>query len=257
MPNNPAVPQWIRQMADSDQAVAFYAYQCLQEEVLYVTRPGAEPDQTALAGMLGEALTAQAKPGAGSRGADSFRSNAFLMAATQQRTEPLHPARVRNHLARLLGYLAVDAAVPPLARALQDLEVREMARQSLEGNPSPRATDALIAVINSPGPVFCAGVISSLAKRGGPQSLAAIRKDVEDAQTEVRSAALTALSAFPDASLDAILERNNAHVARARLAETLRATGNRAAAERIYKAILSGNAPESQKKAARLGLQSA
>jgi HEAT repeat protein len=178
------------------------------------------------------------------------------MAAAQEQGEPLHSSRVRNHLARLLGYLPVDAAVPPLVNALQDLEVREMARQSLECHPSPRATDALIAALNSTGPVFCAGVINSLAKKGGAQSLAAVRRATDDPQAEVRFAALTALSAFPDASLDAILERHNAYVARVRLAETLRAAGNKAAAERIYKAILAGNAPEPQKRAARLGLQS-
>lgn len=177
------------------------------------------------------------------------------MAAAQERGEPLHPARVRNHLARLLGYLPVDEAIPPLAGALQDLDVREMARQSLERHPSARATDVLIAAADSAGPVFCAGVLDSLAKRGGPQSLAAIRKAAGDPQAAVRSAALTALAAFPDPSLDSILESNNAHVARARLAEMLRAAGNEAAAQRIYKSMLGGNAPEAQKKAARIGLK--
>lgn len=41
MPTHPSVPQWIRQMADSDQAVAFYAYQSLLEYVLQTSRPGA------------------------------------------------------------------------------------------------------------------------------------------------------------------------------------------------------------------------
>ena len=233
-------------MADPDQAVAFFAYQSLLESTL---QGGPDPE---LAKILGEALTAQSAGGA--RGAASFRNNAFLAAAAQQRTEPLHPAPVRNNLARLLGYLPVEESVAPLSKALQDLDAREMARQSLERHPSPRATAALIEALNYPGPVFCAGIISSLAARGGPQSLAAIRKASEDPQEEIRAAAIMALAAFPDPSLDAILERHNAHIARVRLAETLRAAGNKPAADRIYKSILASNAPDPQKKAARLAL---
>ena len=182
---NPAVTQWIRQMADSDQAVACHAYQCLQEEVFHVSRPGEEAAQTALATALGEALVAQAKPGPGARSRRAASS--------------------RNNLARLLSYLPLEAAAPYLARALNDLEVREMARQALESNPSERATERVAA---------------------------ALRRAAEDRQSQVRMA----------------------HRARARLAETLRATGNQPAAHRIYNAILSSHAPEPQKKAARLAL---
>ena len=246
---NPFVPQWIHQMADSDQAVAFFAYQSLLESVL---RTRDEAEQSELAAALGEALTAQAKSG----GAGSFRDNAFLAAAALETANPLHPPLVRNHLARLLGYLPVEKAVPPLAAALEDLEAREMARQSLERLPAPQATAALISALNAPGPVFCTGIIASLAARGGPQSLSAIVKAADDPQPEIRAAAVMALGAFPDPSLDAILERHNAPVARARLAATLRSAGNKDASDRIYKSLLAGNAPEAQKKAAHLALQS-
>jgi HEAT repeat protein len=263
---NPAVIQWIGQMADTDQVVAYYAYQCLREEVFHVSRPGERAAQTALANALGEALVAQAKPGqgAGSRGAASFRSNVFLTSAAKERAEPLYPRRVRSNLARLLGYLPVEAAVPPLAKALNDLEGRETARQALECNPSERATDALIAALNAAGPTFCVGVVNSLAKRKGERVLAALRTAAGDPQTEVRIAALQALADFPEPSHDAILEkatkaasareRRAAHVARARLARTLRASGNPSAADRICRAILSSDAPEPQKKAGRFAL---
>jgi len=214
---NPAITQWIRQMADSDQAVACHAYQCLQEEVFHVSRPGEEAAQTALATALGEALVAQAKPGPGARSRRAASS--------------------RNNLARLLSYLPLEAAAPYLARALNDLEVREMARQALESNPSERATGALLTALDA----------------------------AEDRQFQVRMAALLALADFPEPSHDAILEkaakaasareRRMAHRARARLAETLRATGNQPAAHRIYNAILSSHAPEPQKKAARPALR--
>jgi hypothetical protein len=209
---NPAVTQWIRQMADSDQVVAYHAYQCLQEEVFHVSRPGEETTQTALATALGEALVAQAKPGPGARSRRAASS--------------------RNNLARLLSYLPLEAAAPYLARALNDLEVREMARQALESNPTERATGALLTALDAAGPAFCAGVINSLAKRTGERVAAALRRAAEDRQSQVRMA----------------------HRARARLAETLRATGNQPAAHRICNAILSSHAPEPQKKAARLAL---
>ena len=261
---NPAVMQWIGQMGDRDQVVAYFAYQSLQEEVFQVGRPGETAAQEALAAALGQALTAEAKEGS-AQGAASFRNNAFLTAAAERVAEPLHAARVRRGLARLLGYLPVEAAVPYLARALGDLEAREVARQALEGNPSEKATDALIAALDSPGPEFCAGIVNSLAKRKGEKAAAAVRKAAADPQAEVRLAALQGLADFPDPAHEAILEkairaapaeeRRVAHVARARLAETLRTAGNVAAAERIYRAILAGDGPEPQKKAARLALR--
>jgi len=266
---NPAVVQWIRQMADEDQAVANYASQSLLEEVLRAGKPGQEEVQAALASVLGEALVAEAKPGegTGSRGADSFRGNVFLTSAAHKAADPLHPSRVRNQLVRMLGYLPVQAAVPYLAKALKDLEVRETARQALESNPAAAAADALIGAMDSAGPVFCAGVVTSLSKRKGERVIAALQKAAGDAHSEVRLAALEALACFAQSSLDPVLvkatrlatprEQRTAHIARARLAETLRAAGDKASAARIYKEILAGSAPEAQKKAARVFLDGA
>ena len=264
METNALITQWIGQMADRDEPVAFYASQCLQEAVLHVP-PADAAAQAQIAGTLGAALVAQAKSGpGGARGAASFRGNAFLAAAATEMADPLHPPRVRNHLARMLGYLPVEASVAPLASALQDLEVREMARQSLEGNPSERATEALVMALSAPGPVFCTGVLNSLARRGDAKSLAAVKRFADDPQPELRLAALTALAAFPDASVDAVLEtacksasleeRRTALIARTRLAATLRKAGNKAASDRICQAILASDAAEPQKKAARLAL---
>lgn len=104
--------------------------------------------------------------------------------------------------------------------------------------------------------------MNSLAKRKGAQTAAALRRAAQDPQPEVRMAALEALADLPYAGHDAIIaqgtrsaspaERRRAHIARARLAETFRAGGNRQAAARIYEAILAGDAPAPQKKAARL-----
>lgn len=258
-PVNPVAPQWIMQMADADQEVSYYAYQCLEEEVLRAP----EAARATLATLLGEALAAQAKPGqGGAHGAASFRINPFLSNASKEAAGPLYPARVRSNLARLLGYLPCDAAVPFLARALNDLEAREMARQALESNPSATAAEALIFALDANDPVFRAGAIHSLAKKTGERVLAAIRKAAGDPEPEVRLAALLALADSAEPSHDAILEkatraataeeRRTAQIARARLAESLRAEGNLPAAGRVAKGIVASGAPEPQKKAARL-----
>ncbi len=263
---NPAVLQWIRQMDDDDQVIAYYAHQCLLEEVMHASAPGREAVQSALATALGEALVAERETGgrAGGQQGASFASNRFLTAVASQSVEYLHPPRVRANLARLLGYLPHEAAVPFLARALEDLDAREMARCSLECHPTAGATDALIESLNLTGSVFCVGVVNSLAKRKGEQVATALRRAAEDPQLEVRLAALEALGDIPEASHDATLEKatrssrveesRRAHVARARLAETLRESGNQQAAKRIYESILTSSADEPQKKAARLAL---
>jgi hypothetical protein len=260
---NPAVIQWIRQLAGDDQAAAFYAYQSLQEEILQASRPGQERVQAALARVLGEELVAEAKAGDG-RATASFRDNVFLAAAATAQATPRHPARVRVSLARLLGYIPRSEPVPYLARAMGDLEVRDMARQSLECNQSDAATEALVAALDATGPEFCCGVVSSLAKRREAKAAAALRRAARNQQEDVRVAALFALAEFPEPEHDAILERASkapsaaerlaAHIARARLAAALRAGGKRSEAERIDRAILASDAPEAQKNASRLAL---
>ena len=253
---NPAVAQWIVQLADAGEAVAFNAYQCLQEEVF---KAPAEL-RGALADALGKELIAEARTAEG--GPASFRGNVFLQAAATERPAPKHPARVRTKLARLLGFVSHAAAVPYLAKALGDFEAREMARQALESNGSPQAVEALIAALDSAGPQFRAGVVNSLGKLRGDKAAAAVRKAAADPQDGIRVAALYALAEFPDPTHDAIIasparvggERKAAHIARVRLAATLRANGNRAEAERVYRAVLSSDAPEAQKRACRLAL---
>lgn len=202
---NPAIPQWIRQMGDSDQVVAYFAYQSLLAEVLHASAPGREAAQAELAQALGEALVAQPAQGARPQQPSAASSNPFLAAAARQTVPYQHPARVRVNLARLLGYLPHEAAVPYLAKALGDLEAREMARCSLELHPSERATEALAGALEEAGPVFLVGVLNSLSKRKGAAVVAALRRAAKDPQPEVRMAAWEALADVPDPSHDAIL----------------------------------------------------
>lgn len=259
----PEVAQWIGQMGDGDQAVAYFAYQSLLEEVLHTSAPGQEEAQAGLANALGEALTAESKPGRGGQAA-SFDNNPFLAAVATKTVAYQNGPRVRTNLARLLGYIPHEAVLPYLAKALEDLGAREMARASLECHPSERATEALMGALDSVGTIFRVGVVNSLAKRKGEKVVAALRQAAEDRQPEVRMAALDALADLPEPSHGAILEkstrspipeeRNRAYIGLARLAETLRASGNKQASDQICKSILASTADEAQKKAARLAL---
>lgn len=261
----PEVTQWIRQMGGNDEAVAFFAYQSLLEHVMQASVPGKEEVQKGLVAALGEAMTAPArlKAGAGAQPA-SFGNNPFLNAVASQSPSYEHPPAVRSQLARLLGYLPHADGVPPLARALEDIDAREMARCSLEGHPSEAAVDALIAALSQAGTTFRVGVLNSLAKRRSARSVAAVRAAAQDPHPDVRIAAMNVLAALPDAAHDRLIEkatrsddhteRRAAHIARTRLAACLQASGDRQAAARIYKSVLDSNAPAPQKSAARLGL---
>jgi len=239
-------------MNAGDQVVAYFAYQSLLEAVLHSSAPDQAALQADLANALGAALVAQSSQGTRAPAASSASSNLFLAAAARRTIPFQHPPRVRVNLARLLGYIPHEAAVPHLAKALGDPDAREMARCSLELHPSERAAEALISALDAAGTTFRVGVLNSLSRRKGAPVVAALRRAAEDTQPEVRLAALLALADFPDPSLDALLEK--LPVARARLAESLRASGNQPAAERLYRSILASDAEPPQKKAARLAL---
>ena len=252
-------------MGDNDEVVAWFAYQSLLEQVLHTSAPDRAEAQALLAASLGQALTARAKQSDPKAQAASVGGNPFLAAVASQAVEYRHArARARAIWRGCSGTFRTKRPCRSSRRALEDLHARDMARCSLECHPSEKAADALIASLNSVGATFRVGVVNSLAKRKGERVAMALRKAAEDPQPEVRMAALEALADLPDAAHDGIIERGTrsvlaeerrrAHIARARLAATLRASGDRQGAARIYNAILASDAGEPQKKAARLAL---
>jgi HEAT repeat protein len=192
------IGKWIAQLDDWDQSSAFFAFQSLEREVFRASRPGNSEACGELAMQLAEALTAT----------------------------PQLSARARGQLARLLGYVPHDGTVSYLARAMEDLEVREMARYALETNASPAAEDALLKALDAAGSTFRVGIVNSLSRRRGPRVLTALRKAAADPQLEVRQAALLALADLRDPEAEALFEkagkspfeeeRRTAEIARAR-----------------------------------------
>ena len=241
----------VRLMGSKDQGVAFYAY----HELLGAVTGGQvaeESERAALATDLAKEL------------------NAMVPGGFDDRGNPLppkmkHSAAVRNKIARLLSYIGSEVEVPALSKAMEDLEVREMARFALDGNACESATQALIAALEEVGPIFRVGVVNSLAARNGPDALAALKKAASDSDREVRIAAVEALSSFADPSCDPIIaqaassgsphDRNRAIVARLRLADRLRASGQTEAASRIYREIQASSTEPAHKRAAEIGLR--
>ena len=243
---HPMITRWITQLDDWDQGSAFNAFQKLEREVLRASKPGNDEGLDALAKDLGEALTATKR---------ELRKDKEL-------TRPRYSPWTRRLLARLMGYVPNAAAAVYLKRALDDFDAREMARSALDSNPSQAATDALCEALGKSGSEFRVGVVNSLGRRKGNSAHARLKEAASDPQLEVRMAAVTALGNFAEPGHDAVLEkatrsglpeeRASAHAARLRLADKLRAGGKSSAAKRICDSVLASDAPEPQKKAARI-----
>ena len=235
----------LKKMGDSDPAVAFEAYKINQQSAINVTAPGEEAQCKEFAATLAEELNAMENEG--------------------DKKKLVHSAEVRNKICRLLSYAGGAAEVPALARAIKEDDIREMARFALDRNASAEATQALADALDGVGPDFRTGIVNALGRRRGPVALAALQKAARDHDPEVRIAAVEALANFPNPNNDTIIVRaahtkdpamrNRAHRARVRLAETLRKTGRKPAARKIYQAIRSSDAGNAQRRAAELGIK--
>ncbi len=139
----------------------------LQKLALYTTRPGGEVERKALSIALGTAAG---------------------QAAVKQ------PARV--WLARLLEYTGAEESVPLLNSLLndKDVELREVARRSLEKNPAPTAVAPLQrALAAAKDPKSRAGLIQSLGERKDAASLPVFEKGLTDPDFSVVAASAGAL----------------------------------------------------------------
>ncbi|MFO0947407.1 MAG: HEAT repeat domain-containing protein [Planctomycetota bacterium] len=180
-----------------------------------------------------------------------------------------YDAKTRSKIARHLAMAGGDEEVPALVQAIQDLDVREMARWTLDRMTCPAATAALVqAAQEAVGPDFRIGAINALGRRSGSEVVSALKACAADPSLEIRIVAAEALANHPDSSSDtAIVEaaqgngileeraRVRLSKARIRLAETLVRNGNPQAGKKIYQAILTGQPEEPQKEAALRALQ--
>lgn len=243
----------LKQLGSDDQAEAHKTYMALLTTVREATKPGQQADRKQLAAQLAAELNATNPGGKDDKGKDKPPVSRYS-------------DRVRNRIAELLGHVAGAEETPALAAIIKDWDLRETVRCALERVSADEATDALIAALDEAGPEFRAGVVGSLARRGGAKVSAALQPLVNDIDAPVRMAAIDALGSIPLATNDDVLAplvkdpcpkcRRAVTQARVHLADLLGKAGDKATAKRIFQAVKKGDADAAQKKAAEIGLKS-
>lgn len=247
-----AIESMTQQLGAADQTAAYKAYQSMLKMVTVL--PGNDAGQRGeIAAMMATQLTATVPGGQDQEG-------------KELPPKIRHSPEVRNRLLQLLAYVPTPKEVPAIAKAMKDLQLREMARLALARNHTPEATQALVAALKQQcGPEFRVGVVNALAGRDDAEVTQALREAVGDVDLPVRIAAAEALALQPDPANDALIARltkaecsqcrYRAHQARVRLAATLAEAGNKSAARTIYKAVVRSDTDAAQKKAAEIGLK--
>lgn len=172
----------------------------------------------------------------------------------------------RSLVCRYLANVGDQSEVAALERAMQDFDVREMARWALTRMTCQAATDALAkAAKTGIGDEFRVGAINALAGRSGSNVRETLVACASLGSPQVRLAAIEALACDADPSNDAVMTkaavgdgvRASKRVARARLrlAENLVAAGKRQAGRAIYQQIVDGKYDPAQQKAAQAALK--
>jgi HEAT repeat protein len=92
-----------------------------------------------------------------------------------------------------LAVVGDKAAVPALSALQTDAQLSHYARNGLETNPDPSASDALLAALPRVNGLLLAGVINSLGVRRDPKAIEALVKLRRGDDLEVVKAANAAL----------------------------------------------------------------
>lgn len=251
----------LKQLGSSNQAKAFVALRKLTEAALKARGE----DRKQFAAKLAEALNARTP----TKEEETKPDRKGRVRKKVTGGEPIHGVKVRRELARLLATCGSEAQVDALKDCLGDLDLRDMARWTLDRIQAPSATDALIATIQDAiGPEFRTGIANALGYKSGGNAVQALKGLLADADQDVRGAAGDALAKHPDLSADAALmaaiKASSGHgqgrvkqrliKARVRHAETLARAGHKEAARAVYQSLAAEAPDEAVKRAAQIGL---
>jgi hypothetical protein len=180
---------------------------------------------------------------------------------------PAYGSRTRGQLIRTLAGLGGNTEVSVLETALDDFEVREMARWALDRMTCERAAEALAeAAPKSVGVEFRIGIVNSLGRKPSEESvIRALKLCLKDSEPEVRIAAAEALANHADPELDSAIaavgkapggrSKQRVTKARVRMAEQLAAAGDKDAARKIYESVASDSTEKAGKKAVEVALK--
>jgi len=151
-----------------------------------------------------------------------------------------------------LAFVGDEECVEPMAQHLGDPHLNSYARMGLEGNPSPKAVEALRAALPNVNGRYKAGVITSLGYRKDTAALPALTTLMSDSDLTIARSAAAAIAEIGGLDAARILQGALSNtrapvfpvVARAALvcAEGLMAT-NRDRALELYNALTTDSMP--------------
>jgi hypothetical protein len=257
-----SIEQIATDLASDDQRNAYRAHMALERAEWRAEGGNPAEQRKKLAASIDELLgsTKEAK--------DPKKPN------DKPRTVPKLPDEARNALIRALSGVGGAADVSVLRKALEDFEVREMARWALDRMPAERAADVLAdAATKTVGDEFRIGVVNSLGRKPTTSAASeALKKCLDDNDPEIRIAAAEALANHADAAHDGLIAAamknhpatrsrlaNRLARARVRLAENLARNGQKDAARKVYQALIADAGDDvgtaAQRKAAEVSLQ--
>jgi HEAT repeat protein len=180
---------------------------------------------------------------------------------------PFANTGMRCELLRALCEIAAAPEVAVLMKAVDDLEVRDAIRRVVACVPGDDATDALaVMAAKEEGTEFRIGAINALGARKTPKSMEALTACIADPDPRIRLAAAEALACCGDPSATAVVAQSfdpnrgwaphaNMNRTLLRMASNLAKSGNKPAADMIFRNV-GGSRPEPhQLRAVQLGVQ--
>lgn len=182
------------------------------------------------------------------------------MLTTAAKTSPAG----KDFVCRQISIIGTAAAVPTLARLLNDPSLTEIARYTLARLPGPSAGKALRNALPRASGKAQAGIINALGERRDERAVPALQNLAGSSDHEVSNAALAALAQIGDTqaltAIKAVLEtavaarRESALRDYVRCADAVAAAGGKAAARTVYRQLIAGNKPPVIRIAALHGL---
>jgi HEAT repeat protein len=240
----------IKELSKPDGPENYKARVRLRNETARVGGKGQEAERAELAAALAKAVAESVPKG---------RRRIY--------DRPFPNTLMRNELLRSLCEIAGAAEVPILVKAIEDFEVRDFVRRVIESIPGDEATMALAQMaVKGEGTEFRIGAINALGERRTSAAMEALRNCAADPDPRIRLAAADALSRFGDPSVDPVIAQSfdpqrgwaphaNAARTRLRLAASVAKTGNKPAADQIFRSIAVSQPERFQVKAMELGIQ--
>ena len=174
------------------------------------------------------------------------------------------PRAAKDFVCRKLTVIGTAESVPALAGLLPDKDLSHMSRYALERIPAAEAAQALRDALPKLSGKLKIGVIGSLGVRRDEPSTSALAALVCDGDAAVACAAANALGDIGTADAAKALQESWKSAAKGvkpmladaclAIAERLLAEGDKAAAVKIYKSLMSADAPKNVRLAATRGL---